>query len=219
MPTVGVLECRAVLFDLDGVLVDSDECVKLVCAEWAREHGLDPELVFQTGQGRRTLETVQAVAPHLDAVTESVKLSELEARTTEGLRAVPGARELVESIPNGAWAVVTSGARAVARLRLAHAGIRIPDVIVCAEDVRVGKPDPEGYLAAARRLGRSPEECVVVEDSPAGLRAAAAAGMRSIGVQGAIVLDASHKTTVTVRSLADLRVQKDRKSDLLKLSW
>jgi sugar-phosphatase len=207
MPTSPMLECKAVLFDLDGVLVDSDECVKRVCKVWAMQHGLDPDHVFRVGQGRRTLETVQAVAPHLDAAIESVKLSDLEARTTEGLRAVPGARELVESIPDGAWAVVTSGAKAVAQLRLTHVGIRIPEVLVCAEDVRIGKPDPEGYLAAARRLGRSPEDCVVIEDSPAGLRAAAAAGMRSIGVQGAIALDASHKATLLVRSVADLRIR------------
>jgi sugar-phosphatase len=215
MPDSLVLECKAVLFDLDGVLVDSDECVKRVCKVWAMEHGLDPDHVFRMGQGRRTLETVRAVAPHLDAAIESAKLSDLEARTTEGVRAVPGARELVECIPNGAWAVVTSGAKAAAQLRLAHVGIRIPEVIVCAEDVRVGKPDPEGYLAAARRLGRSPEECVVIEDSPAGLRAAAAARMRSIGVQGAIPLDASHKAMLLVRRVADLSVRRTAQSTLM----
>jgi len=173
-----------ILFDLDGVLVDSTECVERSWRTWAVRRGLDPERVMQVAHGRRTIETVALVAPHLSLADEVAALEGVEAQTTEGVYEIPGARELLERLPSDAWAIVTSGVRAVATLRIRHTGLPMPRVLVCADEINRGKPDPEGYLSAAARLGRAPADCVVIEDTPPGLEAARAAGMRSIGVAG-----------------------------------
>src|SRR5204862_1915039 len=149
----------ALLFDLDGVLVDSAECVRRVCTDWAISRGLDPASVLRVSQGRRVQDTIRAVAPHLDVDAEAEMLVALEARSTDGLHRVRGAETLIASLPPNAWAVVTSGARPVATMRLTHVGLPIPQTLITADDVQRGKPDPEGYLAAARALGRRPEEC------------------------------------------------------------
>jgi len=139
---------------------------------------------MQVAHGRRTIETVALVAPHLSLAAEVAALEGVEAQTTEGVYEIPGARELLERLPGDAWAIVTSGVRAVATLRIRHTGLPMPRVLVCADEINRGKPDPEGYLSAAARLGRAPADCVVIEDTPPGLEAARAAGMRSIGVAG-----------------------------------
>ncbi|MBW8839400.1 MAG: HAD-IA family hydrolase [Gemmatimonadetes bacterium] len=200
------VRANALLFDLDGVLVDSGECVRRVCTSWAIARGLDPELVLRTGHGRRVQETIRAVAPHLDLDREVAELVGIEARTTEGVHPVPGAAELVASLPPSAWAIVTSGARAVATLRLRHVGLPVPQTLITADDVEEGKPHPEGYLAAARALGFAAETCVVVEDAPPGIEAARSAGMRSIGIAGTYPASALVAATVVLPSLGALRV-------------
>jgi sugar-phosphatase len=178
------VRCAAILFDLDGVLVDSAACVERTWRRWAERHGLDPRVVLAEAHGRRTIETVKRVAPHLAAPHEITALEESESRTSEGIFEVPGARELLVSLPESSWAVVTSGIRAVATFRIQHTGLPMPRALVCADEITRGKPDPEGYLTAAERLGVPPEECVVIEDTPAGLEAGRAAGMRTIGISG-----------------------------------
>lgn len=200
------LVCAALLFDLDGVLVNSAACVERLLATWARRHSLEPRAVYQAGLGRRTVETIQLVAPHLDAEQEAAALTSAESTTTEGIAEVPGARALVASIPRQRWAIVTSGARAVATLRLRVTALPVPNVLVCAEDVVRGKPDPTGYLAAAMRLDVALKSCVVIEDAPAGLAAARAAGMRSIGVAGSYPAAALTDATHVVSALAALAV-------------
>jgi len=178
------LECDAILFDLDGVLVDSTTRVAQTWERWARKHGLDPERVIEAAHGRRTIETVQLVAPHLADTDEVANLEASEASNTEGVFEIPGAREILKGLPLDRWAIVTSGIRAVATLRIRHTGLPMPNVLLCAEDIRHGKPDPEGYLTAARKLGVDPSKCLVIEDTPPGLEAARAGGMVSIGVAG-----------------------------------
>lgn len=212
------VQADALLFDLDGVLVDSARCVRRVCTDWALAHGLDPELVLRTGQGRRVQETVRVVAPHLDVDAEAAMLVAMEARTTEGLFPVDGAHALVGSLPADRWAIVTSGAHAVATLRLRHVGLPIPTTLVTADDVTRGKPDPEGYLAAAAALGFSPEQCVVVEDAPAGIEAARAAGMRSIGVAGTFHASEISGASLVIPALSALRVAISVGSPRLALS-
>ena len=148
------LFCDAVLFDLDGVLVDSTAQVEHTWRAWATRHGLDAVATLQFAHGRRALETVRAVAPHLDAPAEIIALSAHEASATRGLFPVAGAHDLIAALPPDSWAVVTSGDRAVAEHRLRHVGLPIPAVMVCGDEVTRGRPDPEGYLAAASRLGR-----------------------------------------------------------------
>jgi sugar-phosphatase len=139
---------------------------------------------MEVAHGRRTIETVALLAPHLSLADEVAALENVEALTTDGVYEVPGARQLLERLPADSWAIVTSGTRAVATLRIRYTGLPMPRVLVCADEITRGKPDPEGYLTAAARLGRAPADCVVIEDTPAGLDAARAAGMRSIGIAG-----------------------------------
>jgi len=194
----------AILFDLDGVLVDSTECVERAWRKWAASRGLDPERVMQVAHGRRTIETVALVAPHLVLADEVAALEGVEAQTTKGVYEIPGARELVERLPSDAWAIVTSGIRSVATLRIRHTGLPMPRVLVCADEISRGKPEPEGYLTAAARLGRAPVDCVVIEDTPPGLQAARAAGMRSIGIAGTYTATALTMADLVVPSLAAL---------------
>jgi mannitol-1-/sugar-/sorbitol-6-phosphatase len=177
-----VFSCDAVLFDLDGVLVDSAEVVERTWRRWAARHGLDPDAVVRAAHGRRTIETVRMVAPHLAADDEVRALAESESTETDGVYEVPGARELLQSLPARSWAVVTSGIRPVAELRIRHTKLPTPTVLVTADQVQHGKPHPEGYLTAAARLGVDPTRCIVVEDTPPGIEAAHAAGMGVVAV-------------------------------------
>lgn len=176
--------CRAILFDLDGVLVDSTACVERHWRAWAGQHGLDSEQILAISHGKRTIDTLLAVASHLDLDLENEArlLEEEETRDLEGIVAVPGALALVSALPRGNWAVVTSATREMATARLRATGIPIPRVFITAEQVSQGKPYPEGYLKAASLLGAIPEDCLVVEDAPPGIQAARTGGMRVLGL-------------------------------------
>ena len=179
----GVLfEPRAILSDLDGVLVDSGAAIERAWRGFAATHGLDAEHVLAQSHGRRSVDLIRLVAPHVDAPAEAARIEREEIEHTAGLRALPGARELAESVPTGRFAVVTSGTRALAEARLRAAGLAVPHVLVTADDVVAGKPDPAGYLCAAALLGVDPAHCLVLEDAPAGVEAGLAAGMTVIGV-------------------------------------
>jgi mannitol-1-/sugar-/sorbitol-6-phosphatase len=174
------LPCHAVLFDLDGVLVDSRASVERQWGRWAAEHGVDPDRIWAVMHGVRSSEVVALVAPGLDAEAEGALLDAVQAADPDGVVAVDGAATLLAALPR--WTVVTSGRRELAEARLGFAGLPAPASMVCAEDVSEGKPSPEGYLLAASRLGVAPPECVVLEDAPAGVEAAQAARMRVVGV-------------------------------------
>lgn len=205
-PDPRAFDCEAVLFDLDGVLVDSTEAVERAWQGWASRNGLETRRVLEVAHGRRTADTIRAIAPHLAAEDEARSLEEREAEDTEGVYIVPGAADLLGSIPDGSWAIVTSGSRMIAASRLRHAELPIPDAFVCAEDIARGKPDPEGYLNAAELVGAEPSDCVVVEDAPAGIEAARAAGMRAIGVLTSHTAeDLAHADTLAP-ALRDIRL-------------
>jgi sugar-phosphatase len=176
------LECDAVLFDLDGVLVDSATCVERHWRRWAAQHHLDCDEIMQFAHGRPTVETIRLVAPHLPAEAEAARVDAGEAVDTDGVVAVQGAAQLVRSLPPNAWAIATSGTRNTALTRLRHTGVPVPSVLITADDVEHGKPHPEAYLLAAARLNVAPEKCVVVEDAPTGISAAHAAGMRVVAL-------------------------------------
>ncbi|MEV1008034.1 HAD-IA family hydrolase [Streptomyces sp. NPDC049881] len=164
------------LFDVDGVLIDSGAAHRRVWAAWADARGLDPGSVWGATQGRRRVDTLRLVAPHLDPAEEHALLNRLMAAEEHTVRAYDGAGEVLRGLAAGAWAVVTSSRGEATRRRLAASGLPVPAVRVCAEDVTEGKPSPEGYLTAATRLGADPRHCLVVEDSPAGVAAGRAAG-------------------------------------------
>jgi sugar-phosphatase len=162
---------------------------------------------LRVAHGRRIAETLRLVAPQLDAVAEAAVLDAMEEVEARGLRAAPGAAALLRQLSEAQRAIVTSGSRAVATLRLRTAGLPIPGVFVTAGDVERGKPDPEGYLLAAGRLGVAPSDCVVVEDSPPGVAAGKAAGMRVIAVLTTYPAVALSGADVPLDALADLRVR------------
>jgi HAD superfamily hydrolase (TIGR01509 family) len=179
----GVLfEPRAVLSDLDGVLVDSGATIERTWRRFAAVHGLDAEYVLAESHGRRTIDLIRLVAPHLDAEAESRRIEQEEIESASGLQLLPGARELVRSVPADRFAIVTSGSRPLALARLHAAGLPVPEVLVTAEQVEDGKPDPAGYLRAAALLGVDPAHSLVLEDAPAGVEAGLAAGMTVIAV-------------------------------------
>jgi mannitol-1-/sugar-/sorbitol-6-phosphatase len=175
-------ECRAILFDLDGVLVDSSRHIEQQWRSWALAKGLSPEPFLRVCHGRRALETIQLAAPELDAAAEIAAFKPDPLSDVAGLPPVEGAAHLLQLLPSGSWAVATSGTRATATARLHGAGLPEPGVLISAEDVVRGKPDPDVYLAAAARLGVIPSECIVVEDAPAGIEAARSAGMRVLAL-------------------------------------
>jgi sugar-phosphatase len=202
-----VFRCAAILFDLDGVLVDSTPAVARQWRLWAQEHDFSAEKVIQLAHGRRTVETVRLLAPHLDAEPEAEKLERREADDLEGVAPVHGAIELVSSLPDGRWAVVTSGTRYLASTRLSRHGLPVPKVLITADDVRKGKPDPEPYLMGARLLGIAPEKCLVIEDAPAGIQSAHAAGMVVIALTTTYPASELREADAIVRDLSQVRVR------------
>jgi len=171
------LSCEAILFDMDGTLVDSKACVESIWKRWALRHGVDVHSLLQTSHGRRAEDTIKDVAPHLDVVAEARALQTEELATRGGIIAVGGSFQLLSRLRDDQWAVVTSASRAIATVRLECAGLPVPPQLISGEDVHSGKPDPEGYLKAADRLGVPYHHCVVVEDTPAGILAGRSAGM------------------------------------------
>ena len=176
------VRCSAFLFDLDGVLVDSHAVVERTWRRWAERHHLDPEPILRIAPGRQVRDSLRAVFPSLAVDAEVDWLDAAELEDVDGLTIVPGAREFLASLPQDRWAIVTSCSQALAQLRLGAVGLPTPQVLVVAEDVKNGKPAPDGYQLGAKRLGRDPRECLVFEDAPAGLAAGRAAGARVIAL-------------------------------------
>ncbi|MEE1756450.1 HAD-IA family hydrolase [Streptomyces sp. SP18CS02] len=195
------LTATALLFDMDGTLVDSTPVVERTWRRFAGRHGLDPERVLSTAHGRRTGETVAMYAPEgVDVAAETARLEAEEIEDVEGITAIPGAAELLASLPAGRWAVVTSAGRVLAERRMAAAGLTLPATVVSADDVTAGKPSPEGYRTAAERLGVAAGGTVVFEDAETGLLAAVAAGATAV-----VVGEHRGPATVGLARVADLR--------------
>ncbi|MFD0905680.1 HAD-IA family hydrolase [Actinomadura sediminis] len=176
------LPCAAVLFDVDGTLIDSTPLVEHAARLWAPEYGIDPDEFLAGAHGRRTSDRIADFLPPDRVAEATARLDALEAAGTDGITALPGARELLAGMNGLPWALVTSMDRAQLAARAAAARIPLPDVVITAEDVRHGKPDPSGYLRAAARLGADPSACAVVEDAPAGVAAGRAAGATVLAV-------------------------------------
>jgi len=177
------MPCRGVLFDMDGVLVDSTAVVARVWSVWARKHGLDADAVVKIAHGRPSISTIRDLLPNSDHEAEDREVERQEIEDVEGIVALPGAAELLRAIPANRYAIVTSATRELAEVRLRAAGLPVPANLVTARDVQRGKPNPDPYLMGAKILGVSPAECVVIEDSPSGVRAGKAAGARVVALR------------------------------------
>src|SRR4029077_15280203 len=152
------------------------------------------------------IEVIRRVAPHIDAETEVLRLEQREADDHHGVFVMPGAVELVRSIPEGQWGVVTSGTRLLASARLQWAGLPLPRVLVTAEDVTNGKPHPEPYLRGAQLMGAKPEDCLVIEDAPAGIQSAQAGGMKVVGIASTYKADALERADAVIGKLAEIQI-------------
>jgi sugar-phosphatase len=172
--------CSALLFDLDGVLIDSTPAVARVWHRWAVEHGLDPETVVRMAHGRPSRSTIRELLPNADIDHEDREVERREIADLDGVVLLPGARELLNILPRERWTIATSCTRPLAEVRLRAAGLPIPSTMITSSDVKIGKPDPEPYVKAAAKLGFAASDCIVVEDAPAGIRAGKAAGARVI---------------------------------------
>ncbi len=197
--------CEAVLFDLDGVLVDSTAVVERTWRAWAEGRGLDARRVLEVAHGRRATEVVRLFASDLDVEAEARELERIEVEDLEGVREIAGARELLSSLLADGWTVVTSGTRALASRRMGHVGLPLPERFVSADDVTRGKPHPEAYLRGAEVLGVRPEACVVVEDAPSGVSSAKSAGMRAIAVATTHREDELGEADAVAASLSEIR--------------
>jgi mannitol-1-/sugar-/sorbitol-6-phosphatase len=174
------LRCRAILFDLDGVLIDSTPAVARVWHRWAVEHGFDPERVVKMAHGRPSRTTIRELLPNADIDVEDREVERREIEDLDGVLPMAGAQVLLASLPQDRWTIATSGTRPLAEVRLRAAGLPIPKTMITSSEVKIGKPDPEPYLKAAAVLGYAASDCVVVEDAPAGIRSGKAAGSRVI---------------------------------------
>ena len=177
------VQCEGVLFDLDGVLVDSTPAVARVWAWWASQHGFDPDETVRLAHGRPSIATIRELLPEADHDAENLEVERREIEDVEGVVPLPGALELLQALPLDRWAIVTSCTRRLAYVRIRAAGLPEPKFIVTSDDITRGKPDPEPYLKGARALCFAPGDCIVLEDAPAGIRAGKAAGARVVALQ------------------------------------
>jgi sugar-phosphatase len=203
------MRAAAILFDMDGVLVDSRAAIDRVRRRWARRRGLDEDTVVRLPHGQKTRDIVAALAPHADLDAEVAWLDAAEADDLEGITAIRGAARLLGELTPGEWAVVTSSGRELALRRLAAARLPLPLTMISGDIVAKGKPAPEGYLLAARRLDRQPDECIVLEDAPAGIEAGLAAGMRVIGVATTYPRSRLVGCAAVVADLSEISAQRD----------
>lgn len=191
MTALPARDYAAFLFDMDGTILTSIIAAERVWADWARSHGLDVDVFLPTIHGKRSIDTVRGLGlPDIDAEAEAHRITQAEIEDVDGIEAIAGVAAFLATLPAERWAIVTSAPRALAQARIAAAGLPLPPVLVAAEDVKHGKPAPDPFLLGAEKLGMRPEECLVFEDTLAGLQSAAAAGMDSV------MVTATHKHPV-----------------------
>lgn len=208
---------KGILFDLDGVLIDSTAGVTRVWRDWGIRHGLDPDQTAHAAHGRRAIDTVRMLAPQLDAEAELKDLERREIADSFDVTVFSGAAILLASLPPRQWAIVTSGTRDLATHRLGIAGLPIPELMITGSDIKHGKPHPEPYQRGAALLGIPPADCVAVEDAPSGIRSALDAGMPVLGLPTTYPVDELAEATVLLSSLAAL--QSTIVGDFIRLSW
>jgi sugar-phosphatase len=181
------ISCRGLLFDMDGVLVDSTPAVARVWSRWAQKHGLDTDSTVKRAHGRPSLATIQELLPHATAQVHAAEndwMERAEIADLDGVMALPGSRELLSSLPPNKFAVVTSATRDLAQVRLRAAGLlQFALHLITSNDIQRGKPDPEPYQKGAALLSLSPTDCIVIEDATAGVRSGKAAGARVTGLR------------------------------------
>ncbi len=213
------IQCQAVLCDLDGVLVDSTPAVARVWTGWALEHGFDPDSVVRTAHGRTSIATIRELLPNADHAAEDRDVEIREIEDVADVVPLPGARELLLSLPTHRWAVVTSGTRPLAEVRIRAAGLPLPKHFVTATGITHSKPHPEPYLLGAKSVGFAPSDCVVLEDAPSGIRSGKSAGARVLALRTTMrepeLVDAG--ADWIIENCASLSVRQNRSNGNLSL--
>jgi len=202
-----IFSAKAILFDMDGVLIDSAPAVERVWRIWALAHGFDPARVVAEAHGRRSIETIRAVAPTMDAEKENSLVEQMEIDDKDGVTALPGAARLLAQLPDERFTIVTSATRPLAVARLGYAGLPVPRYMITADDVVNGKPSPEPYLKGAALLGFAPADCVVFEDTPAGIVSARASAMQAVALRTTYPAQELQAADAIVTSLEDVKAE------------
>lgn len=202
------IHCKAILFDLDGTLIDSASRIRRLWQTWGERRGIEPESIFQVMHGRRAGEIIQMFTPHLNVENEVRDVESDEVSDMHEVQPYAGALELLNSLSTEQWAIVTSGSRQVTEARLRHVKLPIPSVFITSENVKVGKPAPDGYLLAAEQLHVRAMECGVIEDALAGVKAGKAAGMRVIAVMSTHTRGELQEADIIIQQLADLKLSR-----------
>jgi len=201
------VEAKGLLFDMDGVLISSIGSVVRSWQIWTKKYGVPNAETYMVPHGMRAIDIIKSLRPDIDPLVGLREIEDLEIEDTADLKVLPGAKELLESLPPERWAIVTSATRRLMLGRLEVAGLPAPERIVSADDVERGKPDPEPYCRGAEMLGSKAEECIVVEDAPSGVGAGKAAGAKVLGVIGTHTLEELHEADWVVRSLEEVSVE------------
>ncbi|WP_447880960.1 sugar phosphatase [Serratia fonticola] len=216
------MECKGFLFDLDGTLVDSLPAVERAWTQWAERHGISPQQVLDFIHGKQAITSLRHFMPNATEAElqhEFTLLEQVEAEDTDGVRALPGALVLLERIKalGIPWAIVTSGSVPVANARRLAGGVPLPEVFITSERVKQGKPHPDAYLLGAQGLGLAPQDCVVVEDAPAGILSGLAAGCQVIAVNAPADAPKLNQVDLILSSSEQLKIAKSEQGAVIEL--
>jgi len=201
------IPCKAILFDMDGILISSIGSVERSWTIWANGHGIDPEYACRMAHGCRSIDTIALLRPDLDAQAENDIIEGMEIADTEGIILLPGVLDLLTALPADRWTVVTSATDHLARVRLAAGGVPVPEHLITAESVTEGKPHPAPYLAGAALLGFAPEDCVVFEDAASGTKSGHAAGCTVVATTFSHPIEALGAADYLVEDVTGIKVK------------
>ncbi len=211
------LSCKAILFDFDGVIINSEPVYERHWKDWAEEHGASYEHIISIHHGIPAIRTISIAAPHVDAAYEADQFQYRCIGDLDGLIAYDGIKDVIPQLPADRWAIVTSSYRNMVGSQLDFLGLPRPQVLVTVDDVTQGKPHPEPYLKAAAALGIELSDCVVIEDSPAGITAGKKAGAQVIGVATTKTPDQLTEADIVVNAFSELKIQGS--GDTIEISW
>lgn len=206
--------CTAVIFDLDGVIIDSDAAIEERWKQWAERQDIPFEDIEAVYHGRSMVEVIEKVAPGLDAEAEVERMDDVVTAAPDSVRAFDGVNEILDSVPSERWAIATSARRRTATNRLNHVGLPTPNVFITANDVKRSKPAPDTYLLAAERLQVDPPDCIVFEDAPSGVEAAHRAGATVIGVAATTDAEALSEADAVIPSMAAVDIELNKQGTL-----
>ena len=201
------IDCKGILFDMDGILISSIASVDRSWTKWAKLRGVDPAYALTKIHGVRAIESVAMLRPDLDPKAELALIEEIELADGEGLAVLPGVQTLIASLPAHRWTVVTSATEHLARQRIAMAGLPVPDEFITSDHVELGKPDPAPYLAGAALLGFKAEDCIVFEDAESGTKSGRAAGCTVVATTFSHSIESLSAAHYLIRDLTQVKIQ------------